>query len=686
MNRFLVVVATMLVAVACGGAKSAICSPDGRTTLHFSLTERGEAAYSLTFDGEELVPLSLLGLTTTDTDFTQELTLIGIENGSCDESWEPVWGQYAEIHNHYNSLIATLQAAEGEVLKIEMRLFDDGLALRYTIEGEGEVAITSERTEFTMGDDYEVHWIAGSDDDAEFDYMHTLLSEITSENATLSSGRSDNNIGAGVSTPVAIKSPATGNHLAIHEAALWHYPGMILAWDNSRRCFTSLLAGDEAVKSVVELPFSTPWRTIIVGDRAGVLVETNMILNLNEPCRLEDTSWIEPMKYVGVWWEMHLKVSIWDRDGHYPHCATTENVKQYIDFAAENGFGGVLVEGWNIGWGRGERFDYTEPYPDFDIEELTRYAAERGVEIIGHHETYANVENYEEQMTEAYEYYAAHGIHSVKTGYVGAIAGHKHYDRWMVDHYNRTVVEGAKHKLCIDIHEPIHSTGICRTYPNLMSAEGMRGQEWQAWNVGNSIDHNPTLPFTRNVAGPMDFTPGIFDLRYHNTINKAAATADGSVNKEYDYRYFVNSTLAHQLAQYVVFYSPIQMVADLPDNYRQHPEALQFIRDVPVDWSTTRCLDAEIGDYAIIARRDKHSDDWYVGGITDGQERTLDIALDFLDEGRSYEAILYRDGDKAGWDSYPTDYAIERQMVGSADKLTIRMASGGGFALQLKAL
>lgn len=678
-------VASLLV-VGCNSTKSDLVSPDGRTALHFTLTDAGEAAYSLTFDGEELVPLSRLGITTTDSNFCEGLTLVDIEHSSFDESWEPVWGQFAEIRNHYNSLTATLKNADGKALKIEMRLFDDGLGLRYTLDGEGTASITSERTEFRMGGDYESHWIAGSDDDAEFDYVHSLLSEITPATMQQSAGRVRGLIECGVSTPIAIKSPATGNHIAIHEAALWHYPGMILAWDNDTRCFTSLLAGDEAVKSEVELPFSTPWRTIIVGDRAGALVESNMVLNLNEPCVLEDTSWIKPMKYVGVWWEMHLKVSIWDRDGKYPHCATTENVKRYIDFAAENGFGGVLVEGWNVGWGRGEKFDYSQPYPDFDIVELTRYAEERGVEIIGHHETYANVANYEEQLSQAYKYYASHGINSVKTGYVGGIAGHKHYDRWMVDHYNRTVVEGAANKLCIDIHEPIHSTGICRTYPNLMSAEGMRGQEWQAWNAGNSIDHNPTLPFTRNVAGAMDFTPGIFDLRYHNTINKAAATEDGSVNGEYDYVYFVNSTLAHQLAQYVVFYSPIQMVADLPDNYRQRPDALQFIVDVPVDWADTRCLDAEIGDYVVTARKDKHSDDWYVGGITDGEARSVEVDLSFLDGDREYEATLYRDGDNAGWNTYPTDYVIEKQSVTSSDVLTVRMASGGGFALQLKAL
>ena len=690
MYRVTCILATLLLAVGCssndGGELNDITSPDGRTKLHFTMTEAGEPAYSLTFDGEELLKLSRLGLTTTDADFTEALTLVATEKRSVDECWQPVWGEYAEVRNNYNSLIATLNTKEGRELKIEMRLFDDGLGLRYIISGEGTVAITDERTEFAMGGNYFAHWMAGSDDDAEFNYMHTPISDISPATMQQSAGRVTDLIECGVATPIAMKSEATGNHLAIHEAALWSYPGMALSYDNATQTFAAELSGYDKVKSEVSLPFSTPWRVVVVGDRAGALVESNLILNLNEPCKLEDTSWIKPMKYVGVWWEMHLKESIWDMDGAYPHCATTENVKRYIDFAAENGFGGVLVEGWNVGWGRGERFDYTQPYPDFDIEELCRYAEERGVELIGHHETYANVKNYDAQMSDAYAYYESLGINNVKTGYVGAIEGCNHYDRVMVDHYNRTVTEGAEHKLCIDIHEPIHSTGICRTYPNLMSAEGMRGQEWQAWNAGNCIDHNPTLPFTRNLAGPMDFTPGIFDVRYHNTINKAAATADGTVNAEYDYVYFVNSTLAHQLAQYVVFYSPIQMAADLPDNYRERDDALQFIRDVPVDWATTRCLDAEIGDYCVTARRDKFSDDWYVGGITDGEARSVSFALDFLDAGREYEATLYRDGAMAGWDSRPTEYVIEKFKVISADELSVAMARGGGFALQIKAL
>ena len=690
MSRIAIFVAAIILLVGCASVseeygKESVVSPDGRTEVSFELNDEGEALYSVTFAGEQIVVPSQLGLETSRGEFDGGLEIVDIKHSTHSEVWEPVWGQYAEIENHYNEMVVSLTNGNGEVIDITFRVFDDGVAFRYTLLGEGECDIYDEESEFRMASDCMAHWMAGSDDDAEFNYMHTKLSEINAETMQQSAGRVKDILECGVATPVAMKSPK-GNYIALHEAALWQYPGMALEFDAEELTFTTELSGDKEVKSSVELPFSTPWRTIIVGDRVGALVESSMVLNLNEPCKLEDTSWIKPMKYVGVWWEMHLKVSIWDMEGKYPHCATTENVKKYIDFAAENGFGGVLVEGWNVGWGWGERFDYSRPYPDFDIEELCRYAEERGVEIIGHHETYANVANYDAQMEDAYAYYEGLGINNVKTGYVGNIQERNHYDREMVDHYNRTVVDGARHKLCVDIHEPIHSTGICRTYPNLMSAEGMRGQEWHAWNAGNCIDHNPTLPFTRNVAGPMDFTPGIFDLRYHNTINKAAATADDSVNEAYDYTFFVNSTLAHQLAQYVVFYSPIQMVADLPDNYREHDDALQFIRDVPVDWATTKCLDGEIGDYVVTARKDKHSDDWYVGGITDGERRDVSISLDFLDANRTYKATLYRDGEGAGWDTNPTKYTIESKDVTNSDVLNITMAPGGGFALSIKAI
>ncbi len=673
----------LIAMVGCNAANNRVSSPDGRLEATFSLNEAGEPHYTLSLDGVEVVAPSPLGITTDRVDYRSALSLRSIEHSSCDETWETVWGQFATIRDNYNALRAELATAEGDMLLIDMRLYNDGLALRYTIEGEGEANILDETTTFAMAADYDAHWVAGSYDDDEYGYMHTPLSGITTEAMALSGDVSRQRPYPAVNIPVTMVAE-DDTHIAIHEAALWRYPAMSLRYDAAKNAFVSDLASVGEVKSCVELPFATPWRTIIVGDRAGKLIESTMILNLNEPCRLEDTSWIRPMKYVGVWWEMHLKNSTWDMDGAAPHCATTENVKRYIDFAAEAGFGGVLVEGWNVGWGRGERFDYTQPYPDFDIDEIVAYGRERGVMLIGHHETYANVENYEAQMSDSYRYYAEKGVGSVKTGYVGRIPGRLHNSREMVDHYNTTVTEAAEYGITVDIHEPVHPTGICRTYPNLVSAEGMRGQEWQAWNSGNSIDHNPTLPFTRNVAGAMDFTPGIFDVRYHNSVNRAAANEEYRVDAEHDYRYFVNSTLAHQLALYVVFYSPIQMVADLPENYREHPEAFRFIRNVPVDWAETRGLEAVVGDYAVVARRDRASHRWYVGGITDATAREVSVELDFLEEDRCYTATIYRDGERAGWDSYPVDYRIEQREVRRGDVIDVRMASGGGFAIEIE--
>lgn len=682
LRAFATLLATLPLVASLSAQKPAtLHSPDGRIAATFTVDKCGTPRYTLYFGDELLIDYAPLGITTTEEDMREGMKLRGVEYTTSDTSWEPVWGQYATIRDNYNAMSVELRSKQRTTLYIDMRLYDDGLALRYRIIGKGEAAIIDESTHFTLAGDYNTFWIAGSYDDDEYAYINTPLSGITLEAMNLSSTGDRKRPYPAVNTPVTMITKR-GTHLSIHEAALWHYPAMTLRYDSASNSLISDLASVGEVKSRVELPFATPWRTITIGDRAGALIESSMILNLNEPCALEDTSWIKPMKYVGVWWEMHLKRSTWDMDGSAPHCATTENVRRYIDFAAENGFGGVLVEGWNVGWGRNERFDYTQPYPDFDIEYLSNYARERGVMLIGHHETYANVENYEEQMEASYAYYNALGIGSVKTGYVGSIRDRQHNSREMVDHYNQSVMLAAKHHLTVDIHEPVHPTGICRTYPNLVSAEGMRGQEWQAWNSGNAVDHNAILPFTRNLAGAMDFTPGIFDVRYHNTVNSAAANEEYRVVEGYPYAYYVNSTLAHQLALYVVFYSPIQMAADLPENYAQYDDALQFIRNVPVDWADTRVLDAAVGDYIVTARKDKNSDNWYLGGITDEQQRSITFSLSFLDEG-SYRATIYRDGEKAAWDEYPTAYTIENISVTRNDELTITMARGGGFAIEI---
>ena len=664
-------------------------SPDKRLEATFGVNDNGPY-YSLSFDGEEIIKEASLGILTDRWDMRGGIPC-DVEYSSADKRWKTVWGEFESIRDNYNAMTIKLHTTEEEyldpaILYIDMRLYNDGLALRYRIEGDNrsnEVDILDEATSFALCGDYDTFWIAGSYDDDEYAYVNTPLSGITLENMELSSKGDRKLPYPAVNTPVTMITPK-GTHITIHEAALWDYPAMSLKYDAESNTFTTDLASVGEVKSHNTLPFTTPWRTIIVGDSAGDIMESTMILNLNEPCKLKNTSWIKPMKYVGVWWEMHLKESTWDMSSELCHCATTENVCRYIDFAAENGFGGVLVEGWNVGWGWGERFDYTEPYPDFDIDYITNYAKERGVMLIGHHETYANVENYEAQMTDAYSYYESKGVGSVKTGYVGVIKDRLHNSREMVDHYNLTVTEAAKHHLTVDIHEPVHLSGISRTYPNLVSAEGMRGQEWQAWNSGNSVEHNTILPFTRNVAGPMDFTPGIFDVRYHNTVNSAAANEEYRVDESHDYKFFVNSTIAHQLALYVVFYSPIQMVADLPENYREHPAMLEFIRKVAVDWADTKVLNAKVGDYVVVARKERDGGRWFVGGITDGEAREVVIDFGFLKRGKSYDITIYRDGDKAGWDSYPQDYVVEKRRIKSNDTITIRMAEGGGFAIAIE--
>lgn len=660
-----------------------VTSPDGRIVVTVDVTDDGVPIYSLLFDDEVVIDNSSLGIVTSDADFTSGLKLASLSHSSSNTSWEPVWGERSVVVDSYNALDATFKNEAGAEVVIEFRAYDDGLGMRYKIAGQGSNYVVDEVTSFSFVENCEAHWIAGSYDDDEYGYMHTSMSEITLENMALSSSGNRKLPYPAVNIPVTLIT-SRGTHVALHEAALWDYPAMSLRYDGQRNAFISDLASVQDIKAPIELPFATPWRVIIVGDRAGALAESTIILNLNEPCRLADTSWIKPMKYVGVWWEMHLKLSTWDCDGGAPHCATTENVKQYIDFAAENGFGGVLVEGWNVGWGRDERFNYSMPYDDFNIDDIVAYGKERGVMLIGHHETYANVENYEEQLEEAYDYYESKGVGSVKTGYVGVIRDRLHNSFEMVNHYNWCVEVAADNRLMIDIHEPVHSTGICRTYPNLMSAEGMRGQEWQAWNSGNSIDHNPTLPFTRNLAGPMDFTPGIFDVRYHNTINKEAKNDKYEVNQNHGYKFFVNSTLAHQLALYVVFYSPIQMVADLPQNYREHPKALEFLRRVPVDWAESYVPDAKVGDYCVTVRRDKHSENWYVGAITDNESRDVTLTFDYLKPNTIYNATIYRDGEGAGWDTFPQRYVVETCSVTSVDKLNLHMASGGGFAIELR--
>lgn len=684
MSKFsliLIAVITLLVGCTAKQESFTILSPDQTVTVTVT-NSQGLTTYAVDYKGEQIVKQAKLGLTVDGVDFSEGTTNLGVKESNYQETWKPVWGQFAEIENHYNQGILTIEK-DGHQLDVVFRVFNDGIGFRYAVKGEGKAVINTEITEFNMASDNKAWWVAPSWENDEFIYQTTKLSEITKalRDQSAPTGHAlQFPCETGFNTPVTMETP-TGTYLSIHEAAIVDYPGSSLCLNPQTLDITIAPAGEKDEIAKVELPFQTPWRTITIADKPGNLIESSLILNLNEANTLKDVSFIKPMKYVGVWWEMHVKKSTWELENSPNHGANTKNVKRYIDFAAENGFGGVLVEGWNKGW-NGEAFNYTEPYADFDMPELTRYAQEKGVELIGHHETYANVENYVQQMEPAYQYYEDNGIHSVKTGYVGKIKDHFHYDQWMVSHYNRTVKLAAQHKICVDIHEPIKPSGLCRTYPNLMSGEGMRGQEFNAWSEGTTLNHHTILPFTRNLAGPMDYTPGIFDLQLLNSVNKAYKDLKTDEERlKYPFEHRVKSTLAHQLALYVVFYSPIQMVADMPENY-EGIDALQFIRDVPVDWADTKVLDAAIGEFCTIARKDKHSNNWFIGGVTNQDGRRETITLDFLDEG-SYECAIYADAEDADWNLHPTKYIITKREVSKNDKLDIDLAPGGGFAISL---
>jgi hypothetical protein len=665
-----------------------VVSPNKKTTVTFDLIN-GVPTYNLVFCGETLVKNSPLGLDLTNADLSKNLHFISSKSTSKNKKWKTTWGQREIVTNNYNELIVSLQNSAYNKLDIIFRVFDNGVGFRYVIKGQGDAIITKEHTHFNMASDNTAFWVPADFENDEYHYQKTRLSEVTFELFKKSAPKGHakyHPCQTGFNTPLTMKTPK-GNYLSINEAAIWNYPGFSLCLDTKTYEINTLLAAKNENKVQITLPFSTPWRVILLGQKASELVESDLILNLNEPCKLKNTSWIKPMKYVGIWWEMHVKKSSWELEQGKNHGATTENTKKYIDFAAKNGFGGVLVEGWNKGWENGwKNFDYTLCYPDFDIKTITDYAKSKGVQLIGHHETGGDVENYERQMVDAYKFYQKYGVNSVKTGYVGKIDGHYHYDQRMVNHYNSTVTKGAKHKISFIIHEPIKPSGICRTYPNLLSGEGMRGQEQNAWSEGNDVNHNLILPFTRNLAGPMDFTPGIFDIRFLNSVNSNYKTLKTSEEKlNYKFKYRVNTTLCQQLALYVVFYSPVQMAADLIENYENHP-AFQFIVDVPVDWKQTKVLDAEIGEFIITTRQDRKSENWYLGAITNGTAREFDISLNFLSKKGYYEATIYRDGENCDYLKNPESYTIEKVTVSAADKLKIEMAAGGGTAIAFKKL
>jgi alpha-glucosidase len=638
-----------------------------------SADSRGPS-YSVYRGNRQIIDASALGLRLDGQPWSPAQQISDPRRTSVDRTWEQPWGEQRLIRDRHAELRVTLSTASGESQPFDVvfRVFDDGFGFRYAYEripaGEA-VAIRDELTEFRLVGDWDAWWYpARQPDRDEYLYRRAHLLDVQL-----------------AETPLTLQS-ADGLYLSIHEAALIDYASMNLRRTAERTLKADLMPWSDGVLVRRTGPFTTPWRTVLIGDSPMALADSRIELNLNEPNRLADTSWIRIGKYVGVWWEMHLNRSTWASGER--HGATNQNVRRYIDFAARNGFVGVLVEGWNVGWdgdwiANGRDFSFTKAYPDFDLAELCDYARQRGVALIGHHETGGAIENYERQLDAALELYASHGVRAVKTGYVrnnGTIertledgsTGHEWFaGQYRVRHELLVADAAARYKISVDVHEPVKDTGLRRTWPNMLSREGARGQEFNAWGrPTNPPEHLTILPFTRLLAGPMDFTPGIFDLTFGKT----------QLNER------VQSTLATQLAQYVVVYSPIQMAADLPQNYEARPDAFQFIRDVPTDWETSLTLQAAIGDYVVVARQQRGAADWYLGAITDENARSLRVPLTFLAKGRRYEAQIYRDGDGADYRTAPTNLTIERRTVTSKDSLDVVMAPAGGMAVRLRAL
>jgi hypothetical protein len=682
-------------------------SPSGNNNIHFQLSPDGSPRYLVSHQGKTVIDTSyiwfeLAGAPMLKSDFE----VIGTEELMLNEDWEMPWGEQRMVNNHYNQIKISLQerSETHRIWNLVFRAFDDGVAFRYEFpqqEGPAEWLITEERTEFQLTGNHNCWWIPGDWDIYEHLYNTTPFAQIDAiskaNNANLAQTYIPVNA---VNTPVTMRT-ADGLHLSFHEAMLNDYSDMTLAVDTQTYKMTSNLVGSSRNNYKVkrQLPFETPWRTIQIAEKAKDLIASKLIVNLNEPGKIEDMSWFKPMKYVGIWWEMHLGVSTWDYgmtqdmgswldtgQKHSKHGATTENAKRYIDFAAKNGMTGILVEGWNTGWehwiGFEDRegvFDFVTPYPDYDLKEVVRYGKEKGVELIMHHETSSAVTTYDQQMDTAFALMKSLDIHAVKTGYVGKIIpkGEYHHGQWMVNHYRRVLEKAAQNQIAINAHEPIKATGERRTYPNAIAREGLRGQEFNAWasDGGNPPEHLTIVPFTRMLADPIDFTPGVFDIKLSK---KTPNPIPGVAQKNQ-----VNTTLAHQLALYVVIYSPIQMVCDLPEHYEGHP-ALQFIREVGVDWEQSVILDGEVGDFVAIARQEKETLNWFLGAVTDENERDITIDFSFLDEGKTYLATVYRDGADAHWNLNPQSYQIETMQITKNRKTSFHLAAGGGLAISLK--
>lgn len=680
-----------------------LTSPDGNLKMQFHLSDEGKPVYSLMYKEKEVINESKMGFQISPSiAFDRNFSVVETKIDSCNTVWNTVWGQNSEISDHHKELwVALKQEKSGRLLNIRFRLFNDGLGFRYEFPVQSNLrhfTLKEELTEFQLAGNHKAFWIPADYDTNEFQITTSRLSEVPyiideARNEPLACKSPTPNLA--VQTPLMLKSD-NGLYINIHEAALVNYPAMHLNLDAETYLMSAHLTPDKnGNKGYIQTGSVTPWRTIIVSDDARDILASNLILNLNEPCKIEDTSWIKPTKYVGVWWEYFTgggstwaytdtqDVVIGQTDykqlkpnGH--HGANTAHVKEYIDFAAKHGFDAVLVEGWNEGWednyayAKEFIYSFTTPYPDFDVKELQAYAASKGVKIIMHHETTSSVADYERQMDDAFRFMKDNGYDAVKTGYVGPIIPRsEHHDgQWMVNHYNRVAEKAAQYKIMVNSHEAVRPTGLCRTYPNWIAQESARGTEFESFN-GIRPDHQTILPFTRLMGGPMDYTPGIFegDLSVYGS-NKAK----------------LGTTLVKQLALYVTMYSPLQMAADLYQNYEKYPDAFQFIKDVAVDWDRTYILEAEPGDYITIARKAKGKNEWYVGGITDENSREALIDFSFLPKGKKYQAVIYADGKKADWRTNPKEYVIETRTISHKTKLRQKLAPSGGVAISIKEL
>lgn len=701
MQRLLSFLALTLLIFACQQDKIdtlVVASPSNNITIEFLLTDEGKPAYRVSHLEKMIIETSTLGFNLKEQPaLNHGFEILQATSNSIGETWEMPWGEQRKVINEYNELIVQLQEsnANQRQMTIHFKAYDEGIAFRYEFpeqDGFSEILIIEENTQFKLTGDHTTWWIPGDWDIYEHLYNTSKLSKI---NALEFRNHEDLNMTYipenAVNTPVTMRTE-DGLHLSFHEASLVDYAGMTLKVDTTNLNLKSVLVGSERTDYKVKrkLPFNTPWRTIQISPDAAGLIESNLIVNLNEPNKIGNVDWFQPMKYMGIWWEMHVGISSWDlkqtqdmttvtkeKSSSKKHGATTANAKKFIDFASENNIKGLLIEGWNTGWShwigfedREGVFDFVTPYEDYDLQEVVRYGKEKGVDLIMHHETSSATKTYEQQMDTAYALMKSLDIHAVKSGYVGSILpkGEYHHGQWMVNHFNNAVIKAAAYEVAVNAHEPIKATGLRRTYPNMIAREGVRGQEFNAWasDGGNPPEHLSIVAFTRMLSGPIDFTPGIFNIKLN----------------PYKENNQINTTLAHQLALYVVIYSPIQMAADLIENYQGKP-AFQFIKDVGVDWEQTKVLNGEVGDFVTIAREERESKNWFVGGITDENERIISVNFDFLAPDKKYKAIVYSDGTAAHWNENPTSIKIDSLLVDHSMIKDFHLASGGGFAISL---